>query len=107
MLPARALEAERYERILLPITVAPTSGAFGSIWTTDIWYRSDADSQVQVFPLIVSDGFPGPTCNRASSGGTFRSWPSAWAMVEVVADDDPDDCVGSQTWVRSGKSVVA
>src|SRR5262249_8510400 len=54
-----ALDAKQFERILLPITVAPTPGAFRSMWSTDIWYRSDADELVQVYPLIVSDNFPG------------------------------------------------
>jgi hypothetical protein len=60
MAPSAFAADSRFERILLPITIAETPGAFGSRWASDIWYRSDADAPVQVFPLIVSDGFPGP-----------------------------------------------
>ncbi|HEX8154419.1 MAG TPA: hypothetical protein VF698_14895, partial [Thermoanaerobaculia bacterium] len=40
----------------LPITTSTTPGAYGSLWSTEIWYR--AESAAAVFPLAIADVMP-------------------------------------------------
>ena len=46
-------------RILLPISVSDVPGAYGTLWSTELWYRNNGDVPVPVFPLAVTDAvFP-------------------------------------------------
>jgi hypothetical protein len=37
-------------RILLPIAIEDVNGAYGSVWTTELWYRNESDTPTQVWP---------------------------------------------------------
>jgi len=52
--PAPAQQSD-FVRILLPITSADTPGSFGSLWTTEIWFRNDSTTPTSIFPLIGGD----------------------------------------------------
>lgn len=47
-----------FERVLVPVSVSRVPGAYGSIWSTELWYRNNSDRPVAVFPLAVSDRVP-------------------------------------------------
>lgn len=47
-----------FERILVPISVSNVAGAYGSLWSTEMWYRNNGDAPVAIFPLAVSDFVP-------------------------------------------------
>ena len=43
---------ENYERILIPLIVSTSSGAFGSIWQTELRAFSDSDADIRLFPQL-------------------------------------------------------
>ncbi|MDQ3279963.1 MAG: hypothetical protein M3Q69_00955 [Acidobacteriota bacterium] len=43
------------ERILVPISVGRQPGAYGSLWSTELWHRNNSDQPVNVSPLAISD----------------------------------------------------
>lgn len=44
-----AQTAEEYERVLVPVfSTVPVPGAFGSMWSTDLWLRNNGPSPVNV-----------------------------------------------------------
>jgi hypothetical protein len=47
-----------FERVLVPVSVNSATGAYGSIWATELWYRNNSTYPVVVFPLAVSDYVP-------------------------------------------------
>lgn len=47
-----------YEPLIVPISVHGVRGAFGSSWSTELWYRNNSTIPVQVFPLFISDWVP-------------------------------------------------
>lgn len=47
-----------YEPLIVPISVQGVHGAFGSSWSTELWYRNNSSSPVQIFPLFISDWVP-------------------------------------------------
>ena len=47
-----------YERVLVPVSVALVPGAYGSLWTTEMWYRNNSDRLVAIFPVAISDWAP-------------------------------------------------
>jgi hypothetical protein len=55
---AQLVDPEAFERVLVPVSVNSAAGAFGSIWSTELWYRNNSTYPVAVFPLAVSDYVP-------------------------------------------------
>ena len=47
-----------YEPLIVPISVQGVHGAFGSSWSTELWYRNNSSTPVQIFPVSVSDWVP-------------------------------------------------
>lgn len=47
-----------FERLLVPISVSEVPGAYGSVWSTELWYRNNSSVPVAVFPLEISDAVP-------------------------------------------------
>jgi hypothetical protein len=56
--PAAAQDPNVFERVLVPISVGQVPGAYGSIWSTELWYRNNSARPVAIFPLAVSDYVP-------------------------------------------------
>lgn len=53
----------RTERVVLPINVEPTHGAFDSLWISETWIRNGSNSPLYISPLLYADWFvfPGAT----------------------------------------------
>ena len=47
-----------FDRVLVPVSVALVPGAYGSLWTTEMYYRSNSAAPVGVFPLGIGDWWP-------------------------------------------------
>lgn len=47
-----------FERILVPVSVTNVPGAYGSLWSTELWYRNNGHFPVAIFQLAVSDAVP-------------------------------------------------
>jgi len=56
--PAAAQSLDLFEPVLLPVTVRNVPGAFGTRWSTELWYRNNSDRRVVVTPLAMSDYVP-------------------------------------------------
>ena len=52
---AYAVDENGFERVLVPISVYGVPGAYGSVWSTELWCRNNSDGPVQVFPESISD----------------------------------------------------
>src|SRR5205085_11426720 len=57
-LRAVAQEPAQFTRVLVPVTVSLVPGAYGTVWSTELWYRNNPDHPVGMFPLAVSDFVP-------------------------------------------------
>lgn len=55
---AAAQNPNIFERVLVPISVSLLPGAYGTIWSTELWYRNNSNLPVVVIPLAVSDYVP-------------------------------------------------
>ncbi|HYC92422.1 MAG TPA: hypothetical protein VEO54_24650 [Thermoanaerobaculia bacterium] len=55
---ALAQDPALFERVLVPVSVTFVPGAYGSLWSTELYYRNNSDRPVAVFPLRVSDSVP-------------------------------------------------
>ncbi len=47
-----------FERVLVPISVSLVNGAYGTLWSTELWYRNNSAFPVAVLPVTVSDDVP-------------------------------------------------
>lgn len=47
------------EPVLIPISVRSVPGAYGTIWSTELWYRNNSTEAVVVWPLLIADWYPG------------------------------------------------
>jgi hypothetical protein len=47
-----------FERVLVPVSVSLVPGAFGTLWSTELWYRNNSTRPVIVRPLSTSDSVP-------------------------------------------------
>src|SRR3954451_2349396 len=56
--PAAAQDPNVFERVLVPVSVNKVPGAFGTVWSTELWYRNNSRRPVVVLPLTVSDTVP-------------------------------------------------
>src|SRR5215212_5845597 len=54
LIAAPVLAQNEFERILLPVTVFNSPGAYGTVWNTEIWAHNDADVASAVFPITTS-----------------------------------------------------
>jgi len=45
-------------RILVPISVSGIVGSYGTIWSTELWFRNNSSTPVSVFPLTMADYVP-------------------------------------------------
>ncbi len=65
---ASSLEAQTYERVLVPIAIASVPGAFGSVWTSQLWlYNSDAEGHHIDTRLICAIECPSLTLSSLES----------------------------------------
>ena len=51
---ALAQDPALFERVLVPVSVALVPGAYGSLWSTEMWYRNNSDRPVAIFPMAIS-----------------------------------------------------
>jgi hypothetical protein len=54
-LSATAQVPSEFERILLPLSVGGAAGAYGTVWSTELWYRNNSTRPMIIFPVAVSD----------------------------------------------------
>jgi hypothetical protein len=47
-----------YEPVLIPVSVLHVPGAFGTVWSTELWYRNDSDTPVSISPVPIGDFVP-------------------------------------------------
>jgi hypothetical protein len=90
-LPSRATAQELplFERVLLPVSVSRIPGAFGTLWTTELWYRNNSNRPVAIYPLAISDFVP--TMNRTEFLNVFTSRSYDPSQIINVARDGIDD----------------
>jgi hypothetical protein len=86
--PAAAQDSNVYERVLVPISVGNVPGAFGSLWSTELWYRNNSDKPVAIFPLAVAD--PVPTIKRTEPLPVGNFPASAPGTLLYVSRDGGD-----------------
>jgi len=55
---AKAQSPEEFRRLLVPVSVSGVTGAYGSVWSTELWYRNNGNRPVAIHPLGVSDAVP-------------------------------------------------
>jgi len=87
--PVVAQDANPFERVLLPVSVSRIPGAFGTLWSTELWYRNNSTRPVAIYPLAKSDRVP--TMNRTELLPVFTSPnydPSQIINVERNGIDD-------------------
>jgi len=87
--PAAAQNLDLFERVLLPVTVRNVPGTFGTVWSTELWYRNNSNRPVAVGPLAMGDYVP--TMNRTVLLPVFTSPnfdPSQVIYVERSGIDD-------------------
>ena len=77
------------ERVLVPVTVRNVPGAFGTLWSTELWYRNNSTRPVIVFPLATSDYVP--TMNRTVPLPIFTSPNYDPSQIIYVERDGIDD----------------
>lgn len=74
-----ALPPGDYERLLLPITVINAPGAFGTLWTTDVWVPPDQSVFPSFGPSACDPPCPdagGPPGGASYQLGFFRTHPN-------------------------------
>jgi hypothetical protein len=87
--PVAAQDLNQFERVLLPVSVSRIPGAFGTLWSTEVWYRNNSTRPVAIYPLAMSDHVP--TMNRTELLPVFTSPnydPSQIINVERNGIDD-------------------
>ncbi|MEA2235410.1 MAG: hypothetical protein QOC81_134 [Thermoanaerobaculia bacterium] len=87
--PVAAQDLNHFERVLLPVSVSRIPGAFGTLWSTELWYRNNSTRPVAIYPLAMSDHVP--TMNRTELLPVFTSPnydPSQIINVERNGIDD-------------------
>ena len=57
--PAMSAQSlDEFERVLVPVSVSLVPGAYGTIWSTELWYRNSSGHPVAIFPVAVGDFVP-------------------------------------------------
>ena len=74
------------EQLLLPIFAADTPGAFGSLWTTELWLRNDTDMPAFVTPLTTPHGYPPPRSTTQPS--FYKLLPGEPPGTFIYVDQD-------------------
>jgi hypothetical protein len=106
---AQPYDAELSEAFLVPVSVRDAPGAFGSRWSTDLWYRNNSNHPVTIFGLASSDRFPtiGVTerlfifARSGDSPGSFLILSKAGSNdvqfdLRLFNSSDPADTVGTK-----------
>jgi len=52
------ITASAQERLLIPITGTQTPGAYGSVWTTELWAHNQSDSVIVLRPTFACANLP-------------------------------------------------
>ena len=55
---AQPFDPAVFERVLVPVSVSLVPGAYGTVWSTELWYRNNSRFPVAVLPVAVSDAVP-------------------------------------------------
>jgi hypothetical protein len=84
-----AQDLREFERVLVPVTVSRIPGAFGTLWSTELWYRNNSNRPVIVFPLATSDHVP--TMNLTENLRIFTSRNYDPSQIIYVSRDGIDD----------------
>lgn len=53
-----SMTAGAQERLLIPITGTQTPGAYGSVWTTELWAHNQSDDVIYLSPTSYCPGLP-------------------------------------------------
>lgn len=66
-------------RVLLPVVLLGTDGAFGALWKTELWLRNNAPRSVYIFPYDPGC-VPVPVCVQrpTAPGATFQPQAVVW-----------------------------
>lgn len=68
-----SITAGAQERLLIPITGTQTPGAYGSVWTTELWAHNQGDDVIFLRPTFACSGLPICTLNTPiEPGGAIR-----------------------------------
>lgn len=86
---AAAQDATVFERVLVPISVVDVPGAYGTLWSTELWYRNHSNKPVAVFPLAVTDTVP--TIGRTTRLPIGSFPPEAPGQILFVSRDGGAD----------------
>lgn len=47
-----------YDRVLVPISVSLVPGAYGTLWSTELWHRNNASVPIRIDPISITDWVP-------------------------------------------------
>jgi len=86
---AAAQELPLLERVLLPVSVSRIPGAFGTLWSTELWYSNNSTHPVIIYPLARSDHVP--TVNQTEFLHVFTSRNYDPSQIIYVERDGIDD----------------
>lgn len=76
--PAQTVPPET-TRLLLPVVLLGTDGAFGAFWTTELWLRNGAPHPVYIFPYDPGcSTLPGCVLPPTAPGATFQPQSVTW-----------------------------
>lgn len=85
---ALAQEPPIFDRVLVPVSVALVPGAYGSRWSTKMWYCNSSDRPIMVFPLAIGDATP--AVHRTTLLRIFKLPPHAPGQFLYVQRDGGD-----------------
>lgn len=78
-----------FERVLIPISVASVPGAYGTVWSTELWYRNNSKEPVAIWPLAIADWYPAIGLTQPLPVGHFPA--DAPGQILFVGKNGGDD----------------
>jgi hypothetical protein len=74
-------EDARFRRFLVPVSVTNVRGAYGVVWSTELWYRNLGTKTVPIFPLVTQDWSPRNGQTTYLPIGSFPPSPGTFIWV--------------------------
>ena len=88
LLVARSASAQipGLDQFLLPIFAADAPGAYGTLWTTDLWLRNDTDMPALIYPLTTPERYPPPRSTTEPS--FYKALPGEPQGIFIYVDQN-------------------
>jgi hypothetical protein len=87
---AFAQDPNEFERVLLPIMVGHVPGGYGTVWSTELWYRNNGVVRGNLFPMPISDYVPPPVgvTTPLAAGNFPADTPGTILFITRAGADD-------------------